>query len=104
MTYNDTFIDGNITEVHPGKFFRFPPVLKHECIHYCLRSFSCDAIFVTYKSNSPYIESCNFFKIGLTLVDYVPIKSNMSALVTAAWPFGNQLPDSSELIVIGKFG
>ena len=106
LRYENTIFVGNVTNVDYNYYFRFPPVVKHECIHFCIETKLCDAIFVAYKDNDNNLDWCSFHHVGDNMVNFTSIEPSLEDSSIAPWnsflTAGYRIPVTSELIILGN--
>ena len=92
----------NLTEV---KYTGRIPIIKHDCIWYCITTQVCDVILIAYKTQTNGFPWCKFYNIGLEDLNLVDRQTNKSQVTFELWdtvfPSGFDIPVSSELIIIG---
>ncbi len=108
LMYDDTIFLGNVSHVDSAYFyfyFRFPPVIKHECIYFCIESQLCDAIFVAFKHSGNDIDWCSFYNIEENRVNFTSVGPRHGDPLAAPWnsflPSGRTTPATSQLILLG---
>ncbi len=104
--YDNTIFVGNVSNIKLANYyFRFPPVIKHECIHFCLESQLCDAIFVAYKDHSYNLDWCSFYNIEENTANFTSVGTSRGDHSAVPWnsflPTGQTIPATSELILLG---
>ena len=106
--YDNTIFSGNSSGIIEVQYSSSSsqPLAREHCLSYCLTTQTCDSVFITYKSGSNKLDWCRFYRIGLTLNNFVTLQAGIPELSlepwSSLWSGGNGIPGSSELMVIGK--
>ena len=78
------------------------PVFKHDCIHCCVRSNTCNVVYIAYKTGSKLVDWCTLYH--LEEVEIMPA-TNLTLIPDYWTEMGTQnglQPGKSELAIFGK--
>ena len=103
--YTDTIFISNNSNLMEVQYTGRPPIIKHDCIWYCINTRLCDVILIAFKTKPNAVYLCKFYKIGLQELNLMNLPTNKSQVNFELWNTilysGFDIGVSTELIIIG---